>query len=287
MVAVNYKSRAAVVETVSSIRAASAEIDCIVVDNASGSEELVDLRNALTVDSRTFLLESMENLGYFGAARIAFKHHVEFTKALPDWVIVCNHDVQIADEGFFSKLRSWNPAGVGMIAPSIRTVPGSVEQNPFMRHRPGRWSWSRTRLVSSNYKIALVWDWLWRQKSKLKSWFAVRKSAPRHRKQRESVYAPHGSFLIFSRRFFECGGFLDDNLFLYGEEISVAEICRELQLSVVFDPSLQVLHAEHHSTGSTLSRFTFECQRNSVRYLTSRYFGRSFKDSNTASASVS
>jgi GT2 family glycosyltransferase len=91
----------------------------------------------------------------------------------------------------------------------------------------------------------------------------------------EAIYAAHGSFFIFSRRYFEGGGFLDGNLFLYGEEISVAEICRSLGLPVVYEPSLCVLHKEHQSTGKALNRFTYECQKRAMHYVTSRYLSRS------------
>src|SRR2546426_589424 len=58
---------------------------------------------------------------------------------------------------------------------------------------------------------------------------------------------------------------------LYGEEISVAEICRSLGLPVIYEPSLRVLHNEHQSTGRVISRFSFECQKNALRYVSSRY----------------
>src|SRR2546427_119628 len=89
--------------------------------------------------------------------------------------------------------------------------------------------------------------------------------------RREFIYAPHGALFIFSRRYFEAGGYLDGNLFLYGEEISVAEICRSLGLPVIYEPSLRVLHNEHQSTGRVISRFSFECQKNALRYVSSRY----------------
>src|SRR3989442_12924430 len=87
----------------------------------------------------------------------------------------------------------------------------------------------------------------------------------------EFIYAPHGAFFIFSRRYFEAGGYLDGNLFLYGEEISVAEICRSLGLPVIYEPSLFVVHNERRSTGHVFSRFSFECQKNALRDVSSRY----------------
>jgi GT2 family glycosyltransferase len=76
-------------------------------------------------------------------------------------------------------------------------------------------------------------------------------------------------------RYFEAGGFLDKSLFLYFEEICVAEICRSLGLQVIYEPSLRVLHREHRSTGEGVSRFSYECHKKALRYIRSRYLSGS------------
>jgi len=251
----------------------------MIVDNASGSEELMKIRPVVAEFSNVRLLESPTNQGYFGGARFAFDHYLERGNALPDWVMVCNHDVLIEDEEFFSKLFCQDPGTAGVIAPRIQALPGRTDQNPFMRRRPGALRWANLRFVSSNYWAAAIWDWLSRRKSEFRSWLAARRgqSLPDVNAKSEAIYAAHGSFFIFSRRYFEAGGFLDGNLFLYGEEISVAEICRSLGLPVVYEPSLCVLHKEHQSTGRVLSRFTYECQKKAMQYVTSRYLSGSPK----------
>jgi GT2 family glycosyltransferase len=278
VIAVNYRSALSVLDLLESMRQidALACVSVTIADNSSCIERIKEIEGKAQRLPNVKVIASSLNQGYFGAARLAFDQYVS-ERPLPDWVVVCNHDVLIEDRDFFAKLLRIDPAAVGVVAPSIRTTPGGLEQNPFMRRRPGRLGWAKLQLVSSNYRIARIWDWLWRRKSRVKSWTGIPKSSLQQKGQRESVYAPHGSFLIFSRRFFASGGFLDANLFLYGEEISVAEICRELGLPVIYDPCLQVIHAEHNSTGSVLNRFTYQCQRNSVRYLASRYWVPSLK----------
>jgi GT2 family glycosyltransferase len=128
--------------------------------------------------------------------------------------------------------------------------------------------------VASHYPLAASWDWLSRQKNRARSKFAKR--APAHRTVDaipQPIYAAHGAFMIFSRHYFESGGFLDSNLFLYGEEISVGEICAALGLSVVFNPRLVVLHNEHLSTGSRLTRSSYENLKYAIRYIASTYWG--------------
>ncbi len=169
------------------------------------------------------------------------------------------------------KLFEQDATAGAVIAPRIQVMPGGVDQNPFMRRRPSRLRWAALRLCSSTYSIAAIWDWLSRQKRAVQSFLRGFSSPAQDRGGREFIYAPHGAFFIFSRRYFEAGGFVDGNLFLYGEEISVAEICRSLGLAVVYEPSLRVLHNEHSSTGKRISRFSYECQKKALRYIASQY----------------
>jgi len=275
IISVHYKSHSALLDMLGSLAwlKGNPEVDVIIADNASGEEELAELRPAVEEFPNASLLESATNRGYFGAARFAFDQYRTQGHSLPDWVIVCNHDILIEDSGFFTRLLQEDPEAVGVIAPRIQVLSGKADQNPFMRRRPGRLRWTQLRFVSSNYGVSAFWNWLCRRKAALRCWLAARsKDSPRNAPaKRETIYAAHGSFTIFSRRYFEAGGFLDGNLFLYGEEISVAEICRSLGLPVVYLPALHLLHREHESTGKVLSRFTFECQKNALRYLSSRY----------------
>jgi GT2 family glycosyltransferase len=248
-------------------------ISVIIGDNSSRDDHLVSIRRAISVFSNVELLESPTNRGYFGAARFAFDHYLAKGQGLPDWVIVCNNDVLIEDSEFLTKLFALDPKAVAVIAPRIQVMPGRVDQNPFMRRRPGRLRWASFRLSFSSYGIAALWDWVSRQKQGLKAfWQARRSGSPSMQTgEREFIYAPHGAFFIFSRRYFEAGGYLDGNLFLYGEEFSVAEICRSLGLPVIYEPSLCVLHQEHRSTGKRINRFSYECQKKALRYITSHY----------------
>jgi hypothetical protein len=208
VITVNYKSVHSTVEFLHSLERAEtfSELKVIIVDNSPEEKQPSGIRVAVKNYTNAELIESPTNLGYFGAARFALDKHLK-QENLPDWVIVSNHDIQIEDPEFFEKLLAMDPTSVGVIAPSIQAIPSRVEQNPFMRRRPGRLHWSKFQLVASSYAMAMAWDWLWRQKAKFKAWTAHRTTNLPQSDKRRAVYAPHGSFLIFSRRYFEAGGF--------------------------------------------------------------------------------
>lgn len=250
------------------------DVHVIVVSNKSADGSPAGLREATSGLGDFELLALDANAGYFGAAKAGFDRFLERQGTIPDWVIVCNHDVLIEDRDFFTKLFAQDSLVAGVIAPRIQSLPNRADQNPFMRRRPGRLRWTGLRLCFSSYRVAAIWDWLSRMRLALKAYrkSISRKPVGNQDASRERIYAPHGSFFIFSRRYFEAGGILDQTLFLYGEEIIVAETCRSLGLPVMYEPSLCVFHNEHTSTGRRISRFSYECQKKALQYIASRYF---------------
>ena len=271
VIIVNYKGEQSTLELLASLDRLRgfSDIDVIVVDNCSGEENLSKLRARVAQLSNVELLESATNRGYFGAAKFAYDHYLARGQALPDWVIVCNHDVIVEDEEFLLKLWQQDCLGLGVIAPRIQLTRSGLDQNPFMKHRPNWLRWASLHLIYSNYLFAAIWDRLSRLKQGFK---ANRKSGSSAcDTQKQEIYAAQGSFFIFARKFFEAGGFLDENLFLYGEEISVAEICRCLSLDIIYEPALTLRHNEHASTGNVISRFSYNCQKGALKYVSARY----------------
>jgi GT2 family glycosyltransferase len=243
----------------------------VILDNASTKESARRISKGIARFTEVSLLESPENQGYLGGAKFAFDHYLSNGTPLPDWIIVCNHDISFDDCDFFVKLFQKDARTVGVIGPRIRVPGTNLDQNPFMKQRPGRWRRFTMRLYSYAYPVAVAWDWLSRQKKALRSRISSHAFHSEENGGTQRIYSPHGSFMIFSRRFFESGGKLDDHLFLFGEEIAIGETCRALGLPVVYDPTLSVLHYEHHSIGNGMSRVAYRHHREAVRYVLSKY----------------
>lgn len=269
VVPVNYRSNHTVLKLLDGIRRIknSSAVRVIIADNATDLSLISALRQVVARMPNVELLESGSNRGYFGAAKYALLNYLSQNKTLPDWIIVCNHDILIEDESLFEKLFGWNVSAVGVIAPRIRLLSQPIDQNPFMKTRPNVFKRLTMRFQSSCYAFAQFWNWLSFQKRKV----LAARSMRFHGVAQSKIYAGHGAFLIFSRHFFEIGGDLDGELFLFGEEIAVGETCHRLGLSVVYDPNLCVFHDEHQSMGSGVSHLTYKYHRQAVRYVLKRY----------------
>lgn len=254
----------------SAFRLASfASCNVLIVDNNSEDDSTSRIRQAISEFSNVELIPSSQNRGYFGAARWALDQYLG-RHGLPDWVAVSNNDIEFDDSLFLVRLLEKDPASAGVIAPSIITELTGHDANPMIRKRPGRFRMQRYRLWLANYYASWFKQWLSPSVRKMRHTVSShRRSAAQPASQ--PIYAPHGSFVIFSRRFFEAGGFIDDGFFLYAEEFSIAEMSIRLRLPVIHEPALRVWHKGGQSTGRMLSRDMYLQQVNGFRYALARY----------------
>lgn len=255
-VVVAYQSSRVLGDLVESLRRQDVGWRATVVDNSQDVVECERLSTIVGRDDRICLLRSPKNLGYFGAARWA----VTRQGIGAEWTIVCNPDIALADD-FVSRLCSIEPCSQ-VLAPAITTVPGGIQQNPYMQFRPSVRRMLLRRLVFSDamlaqaYSVARRWRTL----------FAARVRRPNSVDLPRLIYAPHGAVLVFHSSYFGRGGTLDHPLFLFNEELTVAECCRRLGMSISYEPGLQVTHHEHHSTGVKRSAEILSAQREAANY---------------------
>ena len=89
--------------------------------------------------------------------------------------------------------------------------------------------------------------------------------------KRISIYAPHGACMIFSKRFFLKGGYLDTGFTLFAEELTVAEIAKNLNLPITYIPELKIIHHENSTTKTENKKSLFQHARDSHKYFLTKY----------------
>lgn len=266
LICVNYRKPAETQHFVSTAleQKLNSSLQLVVVDNSPRPEPALD-------DPRVKTIATGENLGYFGGAAAALSDHLK-SHPLPDWVVVSNPDVFFPDRDVLQRLsdshRGNEPA---VIAPSIRTVDTSVEQNPYMRVRPSRLRMHVYRWIFSAYPIDVVYQGLsWIKNRALEAGSKARSPAPAP--SAEKIYAPQGAFIAFHRSYFDRGGNLDHGAFLFGEEIFVAESARRLGLTVLYEPAVAIEHTERSTAAGLFNRDTSRYRRQASRYLARTFF---------------
>jgi GT2 family glycosyltransferase len=258
IVTVSYKNHGdtkAFLESFMSLRGYEA-CHVTVVNNAVGSEDESELnRMAEFCAGSVTMVYSPENLYYWGGANLVVPPLLDSKgeRGNADWVIVCNNDVLFNDPSFLETLGTYDPSNHGVIAPSIISLATSRDQNPFLRKSPSFLNLIKWRLQYSSFHIAkmlLGLTWVLEPMRRLMR----RDGHPDRTRKGEDIFAPHGAFVIFSRRYFETGGRLDTRVPMYMEEISTGAIAEQIGVPVRFCPELQVQHREHATTGSELTR---------------------------------
>lgn len=272
VITVNYKgadATAAFLESAEKLEQ-SERARLLIVENGSQDGSAEKLRPLIANVTNAELLELPQNLGYFGGANWALQHYLA-KEPLPNWVIVCNNDIIFEDHQFLSKLFRKDPERVGVIAPAIVARLTGADCNPFMRCRPTRLPLLRIRMWHSSYYLMWAKQFLSPYIRRVTHRIRPHLSALRPDYSSE-IYGPHGAMFIFSRSYFDAGGYLDVGHFLYAEELCVAEICLKLHLRVVHDRELCVLHNAHHATGRRLNRAMYEHARGALSYFLRKYY---------------
>lgn len=264
-------------QTVHFIQALLAQRDAsdqrvIVVDNSETSLARNALRDLTSTDRRIWLFTLGKNLGYFGAA--AFGLH-EYIKQYPppEWIIVCNTDIDFLHEDFLLSLQAFHAkTPPAVVAPAIISTVSGRDQNPNMRTRPTWWRMHLYKWVFRHPMLLKISEGLSRVKQSIRIPRGRVSINQNSRPYPTNIYAPHGSFIIFHRSYFDAGGSLNYGVHLFGEEIFVAETARRLGLSIIYDPRLTVLHKEHATTSILPSRAILHAK--AAAYCADTYFRR-------------
>ncbi len=256
---------------------ATPPVDLVIVDNSDRVDSSNFFREVRRVHPTPLCLKPKTNLGYFGGASFGLAAYRERGSA-PDWIVVANVDVEFRDPLFWRHLAAWDgEADVGVIAPYIWSTFLGGSSNPLMGERPSRYRMQFYKLVFRNYYVLNCYELLGVVKNKAKHFVRrqlVAASSGNHEAtdQGRRIYAPHGSCIVFSQRYFECGGTLAYPSFLFGEEFFVAETARRLGIGVVYEPRLKVWHQDHSSTGWLRSRRVAPYLSASARYVADTFF---------------
>jgi GT2 family glycosyltransferase len=281
IIAVNYKTDEHARELARSLVSYSnQDVSVIFVDNSERDdpEAFTSMIHAVNPDVQC--LHAPGNLGYFGGANFGLRNYLAHS-ALPEWVIICNVDIEFRDPGFFVTLRQLEAAGdIGVVAPRIWSARFHRDVNPKITQRPTKRRMVFYKVIFGNYYLQAAYEVLSVAKYGLKKQI---RSARAHFHKRPAhnttsigttpIYAGHGSCMIFSRRYFVSGGNVEYPVFLFGEEIFVAETARGLGLSVVHCPQLWVFDKEHASTGGAMrSRKVAGFMNEATQYLAEKYF---------------
>ena len=273
LITVNYGDPAPTASLLESLQACQKNTLTIkmgIADNASQSTNYNKLNKLKTgSDIEIELFPFAINQFYWPAANQVINKMLAIHGSYPDWIMVCNNDITFQDSNFFKNLEKIDLRKYPILGPEIIGENTRLPLNPFM-----------IKPMSEIKK--LYWKIFYASFSFSRLLLVIKKIRDRlfyyYNHSRDlgplPVYAVHGAAILFSKYFFEQGGWLDDNFSLYGEELTVAEIAKQVDCPVTFNPELKLIHQEHTSTQNMDQRFIFNKARKSHYYVVSKYIDK-------------
>ncbi len=264
IITVNYKNTTPTNSLVSSLEQCGEndQIKLIIVDNESSDntrKELDFIKENSTIDIQ-ILLSDMNRYYWGGAAFAIEKVDMEHYK----WIIICNNDVTFNDAQFFSHLNEIDIENYPIIGPRIQSFHSKKDLNPLLIKSISviqdiYYSLYYSNTITAKFVHAI--GSILNRKSKIKN----------QKSEIRKIYAPHGSCIIFSNKYFTHGGYLDTGFTMYGEEVSTGEIAKSLGLSIHYMPSLSLIHNDHQSTSKSSWKENFLHSKTTYYYIKNKY----------------
>ncbi len=263
IVCVNYFSTQDTIDYLESVLACSLSADISLEITIADNTVPEDARLREWVNSQKCveLCHLGENYGFYGGAYRALENYLA-SAPLPEWVVVSNTDLAIRDVEFFSKLATIDSLGNSIIAPRIVSVASGEDLNPYMPLRLSQARAAFIRTVFRYYPVSIAYQFLHHLKELLRN----SRAADNERSQR-SIYAAHGSAIVLGKKFFEQGCDINHPCFLYGEEVYIAEQCRRKEITIHYEPALEIYHKEHATTGWLKSRAMARYQARAAEWV--------------------
>ena len=218
-----------------------------VADNSTFSRK----ENSQSVETTHY-----DNPGYLPAA-LKTVYSEDF--ASYDYIIISNVDVTL-DESFFIALRDLKPdPDTVWIAPFIWSPSENRDVNPKILERYTKKRLQLLRLLFACPPLYYLYTrTLYRKKvnQSRKEEASSSASDSNHNfqfsilnSQLKNIYSGHGSFMIFRPELFQQEPPLNYPVFLFCEEIFMAEMVRRIGKKAVHCPAVKVWDCEHASTG--------------------------------------
>jgi len=235
IITVNYNQSAATCDMLESLYASGyPNMEVWVVDNASPSDTPEIIKERFP---QVIFVQSDKNLGFAGGNNLAI------VQAKGDFIYLVNNDTMIPENHIHqlvSALTSIPEAGV--VCPKIKSF-DDPDIIMFAGFTPMSAYTVRNKIIG----------------------FAE-KDRGQHDERRQSAYA-HGAAMMLKREVIEAAGLMNEDYFLYYEEVDWSTRIRKAGYSIWYIPETCILHKESLSTGKDSPLRSYYMNRNRTLFI--------------------
>lgn len=262
-IAVNYNNYLITLNNISNILSLKGDVerDIIIVDNASIEADYISLKEGWPSSNNVILVRSKKNLGYFGGLNYGLK---AIDLSSYDYIVIANNDL-IYRFDFLEVLASSEYQDNCMaIAPELITIDGRY-QNPQRESKPSKLRRCGYAMRFSNYYVSIIMELLYGTLAR-----KMIKEANRIH-ERVNIFQLTGACIILTQEFFKKCGYLDDTVFMWGEEMLLAHQIEVANGVITYDPALFILHLESVSVKKIPSKKSFAMKKASYKIYKKYY----------------
>jgi len=241
-------------------------LDIVIAINGCNNPEILSELEKL--HRNLFIFYCGSNIGYLPGAAFGLRNYLSMVTGEPEYVIISNSDIEIPDPDFFRNLiETSGSLKYDILGPDIRSSLFHQHQNPYIPERISIMKMKALGFLTSGTWLYNLFLLYYLAKTWMISLLKMKGKPP---SSFRDVYGIHGSFMVFRNTFFRKGGSFDSPLILFGEEIFIAELALEKNMTVIFEPSLKIIHHEHSTTRVFKSRKSVQQLHSSYLTLLNR-----------------
>jgi hypothetical protein len=237
------------------------------VDN---SQDFVpdNFSSTMVNEGRINILTPDSNLGYFGGANLALDN---IDISIINSIVVSNVDIKITSpvDIFRSELMSLNSDSV--IFSPLTFNNQNIFCSTDQLERASYFNIKIKSLIFSNVLTLTLYEIYCLIKYKLHNLF---KRVFRHNPlpQYDYIYAPCGCFIIFNKSYFDLNFNFSYPFFMYGEEVYLAELCKNNNLKIRINKNIRIIHEGYNTTLFYKNRSVLKYKRDAMQGIYDLYF---------------
>jgi GT2 family glycosyltransferase len=263
IVCVNYNTYDHLINYLDSIEIAKINCsDCIlnvyIADNSSKKQEII-IEKYQHINIKVFLFN---NLGYLGGASAIINEEIKDISVY-DYVIISNVDVALANNVLSELIKSSFGELVAWISPQRFSTKKNIVLHVEKKERPSKLKIYLTCLI---YKYPFL-----RNVQNMLAWQKYVKMSSQPLLE-EQIYVGCGSFIILTKTFFKHYKRIEYPVFLYGEELYLAELIYQKKLKVMYSPNILVFNEGEVSTSVNSIKQTCKYQYQAIKYIKDNFY---------------
>lgn len=227
------------------------DLNIYIVDNQTNIEKFQNFKDSLknmSLDLKISYLESKENIGFSKGMNLGIDIA---RKNKCNYVVCSNSDIIYKKEINFNNLtETFDKCNkIGLIGPRI-TKNINENENPFylkVKYNKNFISLIKQKIIYSSFLFFCLLSYLGSFISVFNKFLKEKNSQVIDYKNGE-YYALHGSYFMLTPSYFKYYNNLDDNTFLYSEELIIAERLKKNNIVEYYNSSFEVFHHQASST---------------------------------------